>query len=249
MKIDVTKILLIVLIVIMGYNTIKNTFFKDTSEYDRLRREIITSSELVKLTEGRYEKLLNDYNSEKDLLKQLKESNKLLYENVRKSNEKVIAVTRTMLGFKKKIDSIILNKPLSESIKDKDTLEFYYPTRTSPLIKHSLLFTSDLTAESYWDFTPTPLDLVITETERGIYKANIGSNPYVKISSLDVDTLPFETKKDKDGWSYGAGIWRGEQELGVDLYGGVRLSQFNILLRLQPSTNPQVGAALIYNPK
>lgn len=249
MKIDVTKILLFIILILIGYNTIKNYLFPDNSEFEKLRKELVTTSELVKLKDGRYEKLLNDYNTSKELLKSLKKSNEELYRDIKKSNEKVVAVTQALIGFKDKFDSLKLNKPIEDVIKDKDTLDFFYPNKNNPLITHSLQFTSNTTANSYWDFNPTPLDLVITETEKGIFKTNIGTNPYVSISSLDVKTIPFETEKSRFGWSYGAGLWRGPNELGVDLYGGVRISDFNILLRVQPSTQPQVGVGFIYNPK
>jgi hypothetical protein len=249
MKINVTKILLFVILALMGYNTVKDYFFPDNSEFEKIRKELVTTSELVKLKDGRYEKLLNDYNSSKELLKDLKNSNQSLYRDIKKSNEKVVAVTRALIGFKDKLDSLSLNKPIEDIIRDKDTLDFFYPNKTSPLITHSLLFTSNITAESYWKFKPTPLDLVITETKKGIFKTNIGVNPYVSISSLEVKTIPFETEKSNFGWAYGGGLWKGPEEIGVDLYGGVRISDFNILLRLQPSTQPQIGVGVIYNPK
>jgi hypothetical protein len=246
---DLTKTLLLIILILVVGSMIKDAFFKDNSEFEKLREEIVRTSKLVELTEGRYEKLLNDYNSEKDLIKRLQETNELLYLDIARTNEKVISVTRAFLKFKSNQQDLELDEPIEDLITRKDSLHFYYPSKDSSLVKHTIKFVDSTRIKSFWSFKPTPLDLVITETSEGIYKTNIGTNPWVSVTSLEVNTLPFETEEDRFGWSYGAGIWKSPLSLGIDLYGGVRLGEFNILLRVQPASDPQLGLMLLYNNK
>lgn len=249
MKIDITKVLLFIIVAILGWNLVSGLFNTKDKEKDLLREQLVQQSRLIKSGEGRYEKLLNDYHDQKSLLEELKSSNKDLYKDIQKSNEEIVALTKVVLKFEDKLDSLELNKPIDEVIADRDTLEFSYPNTTDPLIKHFINFNSPTSITSRWNFFPTPIDLVITETESGVFKTNLSTNPYLSIESLKVQTLPFKPKKvDNFGWSYGAGMWRGINNIGIDIYGGIRLKKYNILLRVQTSSTPQVGALILYNP-
>ena len=57
---------------------------KNDDALDALKKSIIMNDSLTKEADGRYAKLVNYYNTEKDLKEQLKDSNKDLYNVIKK---------------------------------------------------------------------------------------------------------------------------------------------------------------------
>ena len=86
MKNNFNTILLIILIIIILLLSWRIGNIKNDNQnlVDDLKKSIIMNDSLVKEAEGRYSKLVNYYNTEKDLKEQLKESNKDLYNIVKK---------------------------------------------------------------------------------------------------------------------------------------------------------------------
>ena len=69
------------LILVILFLSWKVSILKDQQQdaLDEVKKEIIANDSLVKEKEGQYAKLVDYYNTEKDLKNQLKDSNKELY--------------------------------------------------------------------------------------------------------------------------------------------------------------------------
>lgn len=241
---EIGKYIAIILLLAFLYSKLNN---KDNLLSDLERKMQIERDSLKEHYEGRYSKLIDDYNTEKSLNKDLKEHNKKLYDEIKDSNDRIVSLTKTVLKLKDGTKVITLPEP----IKEKDTLSFYYPNKDSSFVTHTLMFENLKTIRSNWEFKPIKLDMVVTETEKGIFKVDIDTEKFIEVSSFEMKSLPMTpiTRPTKDyfKWTYGAGIWKDPYTYGVDLYGGVKLGNVNALLRFQPSSRPQIGFTLLFN--
>lgn len=235
---------ILILIGIHKYNQLINSHLS-AKELDR-KRYLIAMDSLTKISKGRYVKLANDMHDKSSLLDELELTNQNLYQDIKKSKRKIISLTSTVLHLESKIEDLKLDKP----IEFGDTLDFHYPSKDTSFVTHSLIIKDVTTLRSMWSFTPLKLDMVVTEKEPGIYQVDLGTEKFVTISSFELNSLPISPpiKRPIFGWTYGAGVYTSPSGLlGADLYGGLRISNFNLLLRVQPSTTPQFGAVLLYN--
>lgn len=245
---------LYIIIAILALMIMYLAFFKkDDDKYDTLRREMVKSNTLLKVSEGNYKKLVDDYNTSSDLMDSLLKTNKDLHKDIEKSNDKVVSLTQVLFKLKDRAIHLEPGKDISEVLEKKDTLDFFYPDEVDPLITHSISFVSERSIYSMWKFNAIPLDLVVTETSSGVFETNLSTNPFLEVTSLKVNTVklkPDTAPKERIfGWAYGAGVWKSPTSIGVDVYGGVRVKNTNILLRVQPSVDPQVGAMILFTPR
>jgi len=105
---------------------------KALEETDALKKSIIASDKLVKEADGRYAKLVNYYNSEKDLKNQLKEQNKELYTVIKDQGERLLSITNTIVSLDSKVTEGF------GSIDDVDTnkinVALRYPSKEDPFV-------------------------------------------------------------------------------------------------------------------
>jgi hypothetical protein len=253
MKDKFNTILLLILIIIIIFLGWRINSIKDANEdaKDALKKSIIMNDSLTKEADGRYAKLVNYYNTEKDLKEQVKESNKELYDVIKKENEKILSLTNAV---------ITLQGAVSEGfghVDPKDTnkigLTLKYPDDKEPFInwigsvdKQSAFYKGE------WSFGKLPLQIVLTEEKRGIWKSRLVGPEWLKVDSMTINSLPAEDYNNLGlrniqffvGTGYIKSLAKGPNAFSVG--GGLSYKGKHNLL-LQATTNKEVGLSYYYN--
>lgn len=156
---------------------------------DDLKKSILSSDLLVKESEGRYAKLVDYYNTEKDLRNQLKRSNEDLYRIIKKQDERLLSITSSVVSLQNKLDEGFgkFNSADSNQIDIKLT----YPTQIDPFITWNGYV--DKTTAKYkgnWQFGKLPIQIVVTEESRGLWKHRIIGPDWFIVDSLTVNSIP-----------------------------------------------------------
>ncbi len=91
----------ILIIVVLGILFLFNGCGKD-KENDDLRKEILKLDKTVQEANGSYKKLVNNFATEKELNKEVKEINKELAKDLKKNNEKLLMISTAVATFQNK---------------------------------------------------------------------------------------------------------------------------------------------------
>lgn len=234
-SIGILELILIGIIAILLWNNHKNG-----QQYNQLKELVISTDSIVRVNSGHYKKIVDDTQSSREIMKDLKVSNNEMYTYLKEIDKDPIILTQTEVRFYPVKDTTDINQD--------NTFELNYPNKAESFIKyygevdHNKVFGS-------WEFEPLSLDLVITEKTPGLFEANLMGNKWVQVSSLKVKSLPLSNIKPKTfNWKAGMGVWQSVGESGVDFYGGIRLKKLDILTRFQMNgKDSQVGGFLLYN--
>ena len=134
MKDRILYILIITLIILLLGSTWYNRN-QQNKLYQKIREGnemIVELDELTKESDGHYTKLVDYFNTEKELNKQLKEQNKDLFKLIKKQDEKLVMINNTVLSLEGKISEGF------GSINEKDTnlidLKLRYPNEENSFI-------------------------------------------------------------------------------------------------------------------
>lgn len=215
---------------------------------EELKKSIIASDTLLMESEGRYAKLVDYYNSSQDLNEQLKESNGELYKSIKAQDERILSLTSSIISLRGKIDDGF------GSINTTDTtkidLQLTYPDQIDPFITWNgsiNRLTARYTGE--WAFSKLPIELVVTEESRGIWKHRIIGPEWFKVDSLSVNSLPpddYTQNKERDiQFMVGANYARSLSSDGINAVGigaGINiLNQHTLLLGANSSQQATFG--------
>jgi len=246
-------IVMLVIIVFLGWRieVINN---KNTKIVDDLNKSIVDNDVLKKEADGRYAKLVNFYDDEKDLKKELKKSNENLSDVVKKQNEKILSLTSAVITLQGvisegggKIDPVDSNKI---------DLALKYPNDANPFI--NWIGNVDRKSAYYkgeWSFGKLPLQIVLTEEQRGLWKSRLIGPDWLKVDSMSINSLPpeeypiYEPKKLQ--FLVGGGYIKSLSTTGADgisIGAGVTLFDNHNLL-LNATTNKEVSVSYYYKIK
>ena len=82
----------------------------------------------------------------------------------------------------------------------------YYPDVAEWIIQHTLQDAGEGNYIADWQFQPINVDLVISETKSGLYEAAMSGPGFLRVRTLEVNSLPhFQAKKKDNGILIGAG--------------------------------------------
>lgn len=243
------SILLAILLIIIIFLAWRIDSIKKSNEdaEDALKKSIIMNDSLTKEADGRYSKLVNYYNTEKDLKQQLKESNRDLYNVIKKENEKILSLTNAIItlqgavneGFGR-VDSLDTNKI---------NLTLRYPDEKDPFInwignvdKQSAFYKGE------WSFGKLPLQIVLTEEKRGLWKSRLIGPEWLKVDSMTINTLPPVKELKKLQFFFGGGYIKSLSQgpNAISVGGGLSYNGKHNLL-LQATTNQELGFSYYYN--
>jgi hypothetical protein len=179
---------LLVVILLMAFHTcqVQRTAASEAAD---LKKSIIQSDRLTKEANGQYAKLVDYYNSERALIRDLKESNRDLYKTIKKQDERLLSITNAVLSLDTKVvqgfgkvDPIDTNK-LNLSLK--------YPDEKDPFVFWDG-FVNKHTAEyrGTFSFGKLPIKVVLTEEKRGLWKSRIVGPDWLKVDSMSILSLP-----------------------------------------------------------
>jgi hypothetical protein len=246
----VLSIILIFIILLLSWR-IGNIKNENQNLVDDLKKSIIMNDSLVKEAEGRYSKLVNYYNTEKDLKEQLKESNKDLYNIVKKSNEKILSLTNVVITLQGQVNSGFGKIDKLDSNKIDLTLK--YPNDNNPYINwKGSINRKTAYYNGEWSFGKLPLQIVLTEEQKGLWKSRLIGPEWLKVDSMIVNSLPNKDYCDnqlkKLQFLVGAGYIKSltNQSDAISVGTGVSFNgKHNILLKA--TTNKEVGISYYYN--
>ena len=167
-------------------------------KYALAKDEIIKLKQNIEVSDNATVSAIRDLEDEKSLRSKLKEeykkNNEALQAEVDRlaaENKKIIGLGKVDYIYEKQIDTIY------QEVSKLSWQDYYYPDKDGYVLKHSIWFQSDSVSYSKWDFNEIGLDLLISESESGVFSASLIGNDYVKVNNLKVNTLPLQTPEFK----------------------------------------------------
>lgn len=244
-------IIVLILFLIGGNIQSKN---KQQELYDKLEeqnRSIVEMDETVKEADGQYTKLVDYFNTSKDLQQDLKENNKELAKTIKKQNERLLMLNRTVLSLENKIDEGKVTQNENDSTIFDVSLT--YPNADSSFINwDGSIFTKTKTYKGEWSFNELPLDIILTETERGLWKTRLIGPEWLVVDSIQVKSIPPKDfdEDDKRNWSlYLGGGYINSLDPnisnGISIGSGIRFKNHSVIVNA--TTNKTVNFNYYYS--
>ena len=215
MKDRIYLIVIAILLLIGGYLWYKNhrterDFFEQGQV---LKKQIIKSDSLVKVTDGFYQKLVADTLTRKQLRSLAEKITGL-------ENREVTSVTTTIIQPKeivKTTDGII-------STTDSLFIEDYYPKKENYFLRYTnRLSKTTEKGISRFSFKEVRIDNVVTKKDNGLYQVDFKGPDFLELRSLDIQMEPIIENK-RDNWGtligieYGRNFEVDEQVFGINAY-------------------------------
>ena len=210
---------------------------------------IIDADKTTKEGDGQYAKLVNYFNTEKDLNNQLRDQNKELYKLIKDQDEKLLMINNTVLS---------LEGQLAEgfgSINKKDTnkidLKLNYPTEGESFITwNGFVNRKNAFYSGKWEFGKLPLQIVMTETDRGLWKSRLIGPEWLLVDSIEINSLPLPVtpKESVFGLVLGGGYYKSfDPNLtnSVFIGGGLKFKDHRFIINA--TTNKQIGFSYYYD--
>lgn len=205
-----------------------------------LRKQELRNDTLKKLSEDTYEKLVADTVTKREMMKLLKKL------EIDVKNPKILTrIVYQQKDVEKDVDYVDIVDSILQVVD-------YYPKEENHTLKYSNrinLITKNGVGK--FEFKPQNLDLVISETERGFWKATLKTdNEFVTINSLDVQTLPeVVTDPTRSNWSKFAGVKYNttidKTNNNIEVLGGFKYKKISLLG--STNTSSQVGLGLMFD--
>jgi|688.fasta_scaffold185476_2 uncharacterized membrane-anchored protein YhcB (DUF1043 family) len=181
--------IMFLIILLMMSRCEKTKMEKDLYEQVRAtNKEIVKNSKLIKEKDGQYSKFVNNFNDQKDLLKQLKEENKDLYKTIKKSDEKLLMINNTLITLEGQVsegfgkinpsDSNLIDLKLKYP-NDKD----WFISWDGTVHKKTAFYKGD------WTFGKLPLQIILTETDKGIWNSRLIGPEWLKVDKMEVNAI------------------------------------------------------------
>lgn len=238
----------IIILLLFGwfkYNQMQKELY---DEIHSANKTIISMDKTTKESDGQYAKLVNYFNSEKDLNKQLKEQNEDLYKLIKKQDERLLMINNTIVTLEGKMTEGF------GSINTKDTnridLKLNYPDEKNSFITWSG-FVNRKTAfyKGEFSFGKLPLQIVMTETDRGIWKSRLIGPDWLIVDSMEINSLPLPTPEKQNNWGLlvGGGYLRSFNSNITNSFSiGLGAQYKKHTLLFDATTNQQVGVKYLY---
>lgn len=158
--------------------------------------EIIKKDSLKKVAEGKYSKLVNTYSNKKELTEIVKTSSPEIFGLIKKNNERILSNTSLNFSLKPKTDTT--KTILKDSVY---TFTSFYPKKENAFIQlDGSLDTKTNKLSEKWKFNNINIDIVLTEKEDGLWNSYLNGPEYIKVNSMQVNSLPakeYISKEDK----------------------------------------------------
>lgn len=246
------KVVIVALLAALAWLGIRLEMIKSAAEdqTDSLKKSIIASDELVKEAEGRYAKLVDFYNSQKELNQQLKESNRELYDIIKKQDERILNLTKAVITLREDIsEGFGKINPTDSNLID---LDLRYPEEENPFITwDGWVNRKNAQYRGTWKFGKLPLEIVVTEESRGLWKHRIIGPDWFIVDSLTVNSLPpsdYGPKEKTIQFVMGGGYVRSlNRSVGdnISVGGGMVISDKHHII-VNATTNRDVGLNYYY---
>lgn len=239
----------IILLLLFGwwkYSKLQEELFNEINDANKT---IIKMDKTFKEGDGQYAKLVNYFNTEKDLNQQLKDQNKDLYKLIKSQDEKLLMINNMVAS---------LESQMSEGfgqINKKDTnridLKLKYPNEGENFITwEGYVNRKNAFYKGEWKFGKLPLQVIMTETDRGIWKSRLVGPEWLVVDSMEINSLPIPIpeKQSNFGVLLGGGYVRSlasNGTNGISIGGGLKFKSHYLILNA--TTNKEIGFSYFYN--
>lgn len=208
------------------------------------KSELIESDSLRKISDTKYQKLVDDRLTNKELISYLKSTNKELYDIIKSENKKPISYTIIQAQPETKTETIPINKEERDG-QIFTTFYDYYPNKINPFIKYSGEIYTD-SIKGKFDFNSLDIGIVISEKQKGLFEADLDAPEWLNVKKLEVKSLPLE-KVDTKNFSLLAG---GSTGLSLTTYRPVFEGKFGFSTKksiwiVEGNTNSEVKIGLL----
>lgn len=181
-------VIMLIIIIFLGWR-IRSIENKGDAAQEALKKSIIMNDKLTKESDGRYAKMVNYYNSEGDLKTELKNSNKDLFNVIKGQDERILSLTNAVVTLQGVISEGTGKTNAVDS--NKIDLSLKYPNDKDAFI--NWIGSVDKRSAYYkgeWTFGKLPLQVILTEEKRGIWKSRLVGPSWLKVDSMTVNSLP-----------------------------------------------------------
>lgn len=247
---SILLIILLIIIILLGWKLHSMEKANDEAQ-DALKKSIIMNDSLTKEADGRYAKLVNYYNTENDLKNELKKSNEDLYAVIRKENEKILSLTNAVITLQGAVNEGFGKFDPNDT--DKINLALKYPNDKESFINwNGSVHKRTAFYKGEWSFGKLPLQIVLTEEKRGLWKSRLIGPDWLKVDSMTINSLPVEEYTNNElkklqffvGGGYIKSLSNGPNSVSVG--GGLSINGYHNIL-LQATTNRELGLSYYYN--
>jgi len=235
----------VVIIVLLLFGWVKyNQMQKELrDEIDNANKTILSMDKTTKETEGQYAKLVNYFNSEKDLNRQLKEQNEDLYKLIKEQDERLLMINNTIVTLEDKMMEGF--GTINKDDTNKIDLKLNYPDKENSFITWDG-FVNRKTAfyKGEFSFGKLPLQIVMTETDRGIWKSRLIGPEWLIVDSMEINSLPLPSPEKVSNFSlmFGGGYQKSFNTSITDALSlGFGAQYKKHILLLDANSNRQVG--------
>jgi uncharacterized membrane-anchored protein YhcB (DUF1043 family) len=242
-------IIVLILLLIGGTWYMKNEQKKIYKELQKGNKIILEMDETTKEGNGQYTKLVDYFNTEKELNNQLKEQNKELYKLIKKQEEKLLMINNTVISLQGQLDEGF------GSINEEDTnridLELKYPNEGDNFITwDGYINRNNAYYNGEWKFGKLPLQIILTETERGMWRSRLIGPEWLVVDSMEINSLPLPKieKQSNFGLILGGGYvvsFNPNGSNGVSIGAGLKFKNHNLIIN--GTTNQEIGFNYYYN--
>lgn len=242
-------IIFLILLLVGGAWYVKNEQEKMHKEIQMGNRIIVEMDKTTKESEGQYTRLVDYFNTQKELNQQLKNQNKDLYKLIKKQEESLIMVNNTVISLQGQLTEGFGN------INQKDTnmidLELKYPNEGDNFISwNGYVNRNNAFYSGEWSFGKLPLQIVLTETKRGMWKSRLIGPEWLVVDSMEINSLPLPTTEEKSDFDLllGGGYissFDSNRPNGISVGTGLRFKNHNIIIN--GTTNQEIGFNYYYN--
>jgi hypothetical protein len=243
---------LIIILILLLLGSVWYSRHQQRELYQKIQegnKMIIDADKTTKEGDGQYAKLVDYFNTEKELNQQLKNQNKELFDLIKKQDEKLLMINNTVISMKQEIAEGFGN------INEEDTnlidIKLTYPNEGDTFITwDGYVNRNNAFYSGNWEFGKLPLQVIMTETDRGLWKSRLVGPEWLLVDSIEVNSLPLPTieKKSNFGLFLGGGYVNSFDPNGVNavsIGGGIKFKDHRLLINA--TTNKEIGFSYYYD--
>ena len=244
--------LIIALILLLIFSTCHNRY-QQNKLYEKIEegnKMIVDMDVTTKEDDGQYAKLVDYFNTEKELNQQLKDQNKKLFNLIKEQDEKLLMINNTVVSLRQQLSEGFGN--ISEVDTNIIDLKLTYPNdgENNFITWDGQINRNNAFYSGSWEFGKLPLQVILTETDRGLWKSRLIGPEWVLVDSIEINSLPLPKveKKSDFGVFLGGGYINSLDPNGtnaVSIGGGLRFKDHKLLINA--TTNKEIGFSYYYN--
>lgn len=242
-------ILILVLLLIFGGWFMINKQEKLHQEIQLGNKMIVEMDVTTKELDGQYTKLVDYFNTEKELNQLLKNENKKLYQLIKKQNETITMVNNSVLSLK----SMVSEGFGEVNVQDTNLIDLTlkYPSESDNFISwDGYVNRNNAFYSGEWKFGRLPLQIILTETERGMWRSRLIGPDWLVVDSMEINSLPIPKLEEEGGFGLvlGGGYVRSfnpNNNNGISIGAGLRFKRHTLMIN--GTTNQEVGFNYYYN--